>query len=58
MSAVQIADGVWRLPLAPHDRLSAFLFLLQGDDVAFAHGPQVSTGARTAVRAFLAGRPG
>ena len=30
MSAVQLADGVWRIPLAPADLLNAFL--LEGDD--------------------------
>lgn len=96
MTAVQLADGVWRLPLAPGDVLNAFLLagddgtltlvdaglrssastvraalgrlgrrpedvthlLLSHYDVAgFAHGPEVSTGAQAAVRAFLAGRP-
>ncbi len=30
MTAVQLADGVWRIPLAPLDLLNAFL--LEGDD--------------------------
>jgi glyoxylase-like metal-dependent hydrolase (beta-lactamase superfamily II) len=30
MTAVQVADGVWRIPLAPRDFLNAFL--LEGDD--------------------------
>lgn len=49
MTAVQVADGVWRIPLAPADLLNAFL--LQGDDGTLT---LVDAGLRGAPRAVLA----
>lgn len=49
MGAVQVADGVWRVPTAPADLVNSFL--LQGDDGALV---LVDAGTRTAPRRLLA----
>ena len=50
MAAVQLADGVWRLPLGPQDWLNAFL--VQGDDGTLT---LVDAGTRGAAKKVLAG---
>ena len=49
MTAVQLADGVWRIPLAPLDLLNAFL--LQGDDGSLT---LLDAGTKRAPRRVLA----
>ncbi len=49
MAAVQLAAGVWRIPLAPFDLLNAFL--LSGDDGSLT---LVDAGTRRAPKAVLA----
>ena len=49
MTAVQLADGVWRIPLAPLDLLNAFL--LAGDDGSLT---LLDAGTRRAPRRVLA----
>ena len=49
MTAVQLADGVWRIPLAPLDLLNAFL--LEGDDGSLT---LLDAGTRGAARRVLA----
>jgi glyoxylase-like metal-dependent hydrolase (beta-lactamase superfamily II) len=49
VTAVQIADGVWRVPTAPADFLNAFL--LQGDDGSLT---LLDAGTRGAPKALLA----
>jgi glyoxylase-like metal-dependent hydrolase (beta-lactamase superfamily II) len=49
VAAVQLAPGVWRIPLAPLDLLNAFL--LEGDDGSLT---LVDAGTRRAPRAVLA----
>lgn len=53
MAAVQLADGVWRIPLAPADLLNAFL--LQGDDGSLTLVDAGTPGASKAVLRALAG---
>ncbi len=48
MTAVQVADGVWRIPLAPADFLNAFL--LEGDDGSLT---LVDAGTRWSPRTVL-----
>jgi glyoxylase-like metal-dependent hydrolase (beta-lactamase superfamily II) len=50
MSAVQLADGVWRLPLAPQDWLNAFL--IDGGDGTLT---LVDAGVRGSARTVLRG---
>jgi glyoxylase-like metal-dependent hydrolase (beta-lactamase superfamily II) len=49
MTAVQVADGVWRIPTAPADFINSFL--LQGDDGTLT---LVDAGTMTAPRTILA----
>ncbi|HVM27032.1 MAG TPA: MBL fold metallo-hydrolase [Mycobacteriales bacterium] len=49
MAAVQMADGVWRIPLAPRDFLNAFL--LEGDDGTLT---LVDAGTKASPRRVLA----
>lgn len=49
MSAVQVADGVWRIPTAPADFINSYL--LQGDDGTLT---LVDAGTRVAPRPLLA----
>lgn len=53
MAAVQIADGVWRLPTAPLDLVNSFL--LEGDDGTLT---LVDTGLKSAPRRLLAALDG
>ncbi|MCW2605710.1 MAG: fold metallo-hydrolase [Frankiales bacterium] len=49
MAAVQVADGVWRIPTAPADFINSYL--LQGDDGTLV---LVDAGTRSAPRTLLA----
>jgi glyoxylase-like metal-dependent hydrolase (beta-lactamase superfamily II) len=49
MTAVQVADGVWRIPTAPADFVNSYL--LEGDDGTLT---LVDAGTRTAPRTILA----
>ena len=53
MAAVQVADGVWRVPLAPFDTLNAFL--LADDDGSLAVLDAGTPGSSRAVLRALAG---
>lgn len=53
MTAVQIADGVWRLPTAPADLLNSFL--LEGDDGTLV---LIDAGTRSAPKKLLAALAG
>jgi len=52
MAVVQLADGVWRVPLAPYDLLNAFL--LQGDDGSLTLVDAGTKGSPKRIRAALA----
>ena len=53
MAAVQVADGVWRIPTAPADLVNSFL--IAGDDGTLT---LVDAGTRTAPRTLLAALDG
>ena len=55
MAAVQVADGVWRIPTAPADFINSYL--LQGDDGTLVLVDAGTRGAPRRLLAFLAGRP-
>ena len=69
-AAVPIADGVWRIPTSIGDFVNSYAFRdadgthahsdhvgdLDLEVAAFTQGPEIRSGARDAVRAFLRGR--
>jgi hypothetical protein len=55
--AVQLAPGVRRVSNAPADLVNSSA-VVNDDVMAFAHGPEIRSGAHEAVRGFLRDKAG